>query len=64
MHTPRLLSGFLSHATGEPLILTGEQGRFSLETITSDGGHRNTDLFRIPVAMPGYRQRQSMLKLS
>jgi hypothetical protein len=64
MHTPILLNGFLCHAMSDPLILTGGQGRLSLETVTSDDGHRHTDLYRLPVAMPCNRQRQSMLKLS
>ena len=49
---------------GDPRILTGEQGRSSLETVTSKGCHRNTDYFRLPIVMPGDRQRQRMLKLS
>ena len=52
MHTTRLLSGFLGHAIGDPLIWNGEQGRFSLETVTSEGCHSKTDHFRLPVSMP------------
>src|SRR5262249_42864799 len=40
------------------------KGRISLETVTSEGCHRHTDLCRLPVAMPGDRQRQRMRKLS
>jgi hypothetical protein len=41
MHTPILLSGFFRHAIGNPLILHGEQGHVSLETVTSEGCHPN-----------------------
>jgi len=49
---------------GDSLILHGEQGHVSLETVTSEGCHCHTDLIRLPAALPGDRQRQSMLKLS
>ena len=38
--------------------------RVSLETVTRDTCHRHTDHVRLPVAMPGDRQRQGMHKLS
>jgi hypothetical protein len=39
-------------------------GRVSLETVTREGCHRNMDHCRLPVAMPGDRQRQGMHTLS
>src|SRR5215471_9791735 len=37
-------------------------GRVALDTVPSATCHRHTDHCRLPVAMPGDRQRQRMLK--